>query len=256
MLYLGKMEIGEKFLRNCKGSHVGMMLSFAIFVTFIVFLYSVFQPSISTGTDKSTLIKDINTKITENISSDFTSASVVIPESSNPNTTCVTLTNFLGFMEVYPPYKVVVKNEELEDQEVYIIDMTSPDLKINRQTTSNTFFKAYSSSEFNALTTGSIGSCISTTSYSIGSVVSDKYIFEKKMYGVIDKYNIDYEGLKKQLKIAPNIEFSFEFTLTNKTVIGVNQEIISANVYAEEIPIQYIDNQANIRSGFIKIKVW
>ena len=257
MYYLDKMEKNnEKFLRNCKGSHVGMMLSFAIFVTFIIFLYSVFQPSIGIGANKDIMIDDIKAKITENISSNFTSASVVIAEDSNPNSTCVTLTNFLGFLAVNPPYKVIVKNEKLEDQEVYIIDQTSPDLKINRQSTSNTFFKAYSSPEFAPLGTESVGSCTSTSDYSIGSVVSGEYIFEKKMNEIINNYNTDYEGLKKKLKIVSNTEFSFGFTTTNGTVIETKQDIISANVYAEEIPIQYIDNEANIRSGFIKIKVW
>ncbi|MCK4647518.1 hypothetical protein KAT24_01145 [Candidatus Pacearchaeota archaeon] len=42
-----------------KGSHVGMMLSFVIFVTFLVFLYSILQPVIKIRQDKKLILDSL-----------------------------------------------------------------------------------------------------------------------------------------------------------------------------------------------------
>lgn len=45
--------------RSKKGSHVGMMISFGIFVVFLVFLYSVLQPILKSEQDKKLILNDL-----------------------------------------------------------------------------------------------------------------------------------------------------------------------------------------------------
>lgn len=46
-----------------KGSHVGMMISFVIFVTFLVFLYSILQPVIKIRQNKELVLDSLKTEL-------------------------------------------------------------------------------------------------------------------------------------------------------------------------------------------------
>jgi len=76
------------------------------------------------------------------------------------------------------------------------------------------------------------------------------------MIEFIDEYEDRYESIKDELKIPPGSEFGFSLIYSNQTRIGTEQKEISTNIYSEEIPVQYVDRQANINSGFINILVW
>ena len=125
-------------------------------------------------------------------------------------------------------------------------------LKVESQ--GENFLKIYSSEEEFAFS-GVSGSCleIGEGDYSIGSSREQKMIFETRMRGVVGEYGADYETLKEKLGMTR--DFSFSFVLDDSEEIG---EISSAGkeVYADRIPISYVDSQAEIKSGFINIRVW
>ena len=58
-----------------KGSHIGVMLSFGIFVTFLVFLYSVLQPIIEMEQEKKLILDDLVLALVEMFDSDLTTYS-------------------------------------------------------------------------------------------------------------------------------------------------------------------------------------
>ncbi len=264
-------------LKNKKGSHVGMILSFVIFITFVVFLYVYLNPSIETPESKRSLLNEIGLAIMENMSSSFSIISVSIFD--NPTTNCILLSDFLfasgiAFEEFgntdevgLTPAKLIIKNEDYQIQESYS-KLQSKDLSIaiNRINNEDNFFKIYHSREFDELSENEISSCSSIPfesnislrkGYVIGSVNTGKYIFEKNLYDIIERYNNDYEKLKSELKISPGNEFGFEFILDDGTkLIAMEDAPSSGNIYAEEIPVQYVDEDANILSGFINVKVW
>jgi hypothetical protein len=241
-------------IRNKKASHVGMILSFVIFITFTVFIYSVVSPSIDNPESKRTLLNEIGLKLITNMSSDFTSLSIQINNNQEEN--CIQLQNLILLISRDIDYfnKLVAKNEEGNVQYAY---GNFSNLKIDRQNSDNVFFKVYFSPEFSSIGE-TTKSCvlISEPGYKIGSVFSGKYIFEKNMYWLVDYYNSNYEKLKSELRISPGDEFGFEFILSNGTRIIAVEELPTQNIYAEDIPVQYIDDEANILSGFINVKVW
>jgi hypothetical protein len=257
-------------MKNKRASHVGMIISFVIFVTFIVFLYGVMKPTINTGQDKKDLIGYIETQIIKNTSSNLTTTSVKIKENKYTDNTCVILQNLLLFPEIsIGPHKILVQDER--DTLKYSYQVTSiftalPHLKILRDVRTDLFFKIYSSPEFLAISqSSSIYGCTTkmynpetnTGEYSIGSITIDKYIFEKNIVELKTAYDAYYEELKESLKIPPGNEFEFSF----KPAVGLPVEATNGmtkpdEIYVEETPVQYVDSQANIKSGFITIKVW
>ncbi len=68
-----------------KGSHIGVMLSFGIFVTFLVFLYSVLQPIIEREQDKKLILDDLVLALVEMFDSDLTTYSSGSIKTANEN---------------------------------------------------------------------------------------------------------------------------------------------------------------------------
>lgn len=260
------MKRGEDFFKkNKNGSHVGMILSFVIFITFLVFLYSIIKPTINTGKDKQTILQNIETKIIQNTSANFTVTSVKINENSIQDKICIQFVTLLTFEVSEIPFPIIVKNEYGTIENSYIVDLTLPDLIIDRDTKNELFFKVYSSTELNGgLPTKPSGlQCTKKKNdegsggYTIGSIILDRYIFESNINSLKTAYETDYEKMKEDLNIPPGTEFEFIFTKSDGTAITPTGERLKpANVYAEENPVQYVDANANIQSGFIKITVW
>jgi hypothetical protein len=242
--------------KNRTGSHVGMILSFIIFITFVVFLYTVIKPAVNTGEDKTTTLEYIGGKITENVSTNLTSVKMKIVSGKNPNSNCIQLQNFLAFLDIRPPYPVIVKNETGGIEEAYSGSGAAfANLVINRRNKNNLFFEIDFSPVFNGLSVNTIPSCVETRNYNISLVRTEVYVFERNMYKLIEYYKTNYEDLRNELKVPPGNEFGFVFKQSNGTVIEVGGKGV-ANIYAKEIPIQYFDDKATVQSGFINVRVW
>ena len=245
-----------KKMKNKRGSHVGMIISFVIFITFIVFLYSVVKPAINTGEDKKTILSAIETQILNNISANFTSASVQLNSQTNPHQNCITLVNFLSFSQFFTP-NIILQNSLNQVENTYSnYGSGLADIMINRKSTNDLFFKVYYSKEFSQLGSTTT-SCASLSDYSIGSVTTDNYVFQKEVTRFMNYYNAStYQQLKDYLKLPGGNEFGFGFIKSDGTSISVGTPPTSAQVFVDNVPVQYVDSNANILSGFINIKVW
>jgi hypothetical protein len=258
---------GELILKNKRGSHVGMIISFVVFITFVIFIFIVLKPSIDTGGARQTNLDDAESKITQNISSNFTIVSFGIAPTgpSNPNLQCLNFQGIITVLGILPPYRIIIKNESSDTQEAYMMNINEPtapsfipDIKINRGSMSNTFFRMYESTKFDSIDVNTGLECynLQPTQYQIGSVYSGKYAFENAVRTLIANYNENYSAVKENLGISPGNDFAFSLRLSNGTVIEATQKTNAKNIYAQETPIQYIDNEANIKSGYIITKIW
>jgi hypothetical protein len=244
--------------KNRKGSHVGMIISFVVFITFVVFLYSVIKPAVNTGEDKSTVLEYIGQKIEENVSANLTKVGVQISSNKNPGQRCVQLKSFLAWLEIGAPYPIITRNELGQVQESYFGSGTAfANLVINRVDRNNLFFEVYFSPAFDGLEANPITAppCAETADYNFSLSTTHVYVFERNMYNLMDYYENNYENLKNELNIPSNNEFGFGFKQSNGTVINVGERG-DANVYAKEVPIQYFDDKATLQSGFINVRVW
>jgi hypothetical protein len=251
------MKGSLQIIKDKRGSHVGMILSFVIFITFIVFLYTIVKPAVNTGENKATTLAYIKTEIMANVSANFTTTSLQISTGKNPATACIKFQNFLIFTGISTP-NIIVKNETGGIEEGYFgVGEDFGRLAVNRKNGDNVFFKVYHSPELNAIGNTLPSPCdqIDEGNYGISSIRTETYVFNRSMYELIDYYKADYEKLKTQLNVPSQNEFSFSFTQSDGVTVD-SGGTGKSNVYAEEIPIQYIDSDANILSGFINIRIW
>lgn len=241
---------------NKRASHVGMILSFVIFITFIVFLYSVFRPAINTGENKKSILDGVEAEILQNISVNLTTAAVQIKKSSNDN--CIQLQNFLLTTTLSGIDSSYIHNLKVKDESENILNSYSGgDIGQNLIVywESKTFFKIYFSPNFTNMVSSS-ASCTSKD-FTVGSITTDNFPFESKINYLASYYMTNYDKLKSQLKITPGNDFGFNFTESDGTQgAGAGTPPKTANVFTDEVPIQYVDSNADILSGFINIKVW
>jgi hypothetical protein len=233
-----------------KGSHVGVVLSFVIFVTFIIFLYLVVQPTIELE-DKKNFQEILEGEIIEKTSADLTSVSVVVEEEDK---ICVQLLDFFTKTEI--GNRIIVKNEDGSVLSAIISD-DDESLYVPKNS-GDSFIKIHESNEFNPLGDGKIEDCeeLKEDQYDLGLVKTNKQIFETKIIELINNYNTDYEALKEKLNVETGGEFGFSFTYNNGTIIGTKERDISISVYADNTPIQYISENADSNSGYLNVKVW
>jgi len=238
-----------------RGSHVGVILSLVIFITFLVFLYTVVEPLVTVQKDKESLLSYLETELTERVSSNLTTSSVGINKTTPQ--TCVQLGDFVNETEI--SLRLIVKDDETGEILKANISQDENDLFITKGVES-VFFKVYDSPEFEELEkVTEISGCKfleDEKDYSIGLIRTNEYLFESKIINLINEYGAGYADLKEKLKIPLGSEFGFSITYDNGTIIGTGEKNLSINVYAEEIPIRYVDDEANINFGFMNIKVW
>jgi len=241
-------------LKNKTASHVGIVLSFVIFITFLIFIYTIIEPATRVERGKQKTLELLTPALMSYLSEDMTSVTVNL-ENYGGGSNCINLPAVTGINNM----ESIAKNESnellpsiLRDDGKTDVEWTSADGKILKIF----YSRELESDEFSD---GCGTTLQKDTDFEYGLIRTNEYIFETKMKKTLDsiKESRDYyEELKLNLSIPLGDEFGFGFKDDKGVIIQTEEREAMTNIYVEEIPIQYIDEQANINSGFLIIKVW
>lgn len=229
---------------NKKGTHVEVFLSFVLFITFLIFLIVILAP-VKTKENKQKELDELTDKLIEKFSSDV--ASIKIRNNSGYyeclqiNKTALKIGNY-SRMIVKDVDNFFVNSSEHRDV-----------LRLEWKTPNKNFFRIYFSNESFRNSTMTKTNC---SNASVEFVRTDKYLFDSKISSLASYYMNNYEILKTELKIPQNTEFSFNFRYENNSEIKTREKSLSGDVFVESINIQYLDNEANIQNGELRIEVW
>ncbi len=231
-----------------RGSHVGMVLSFVVFITFLFLLWTVLSPAVNVEQGKKNLLNYLKISLIDNLSVNVTIATIRINEGVSKNADCFEIDDF-GYNG-----KVQVKDEISGD---VTSDNSGGKLKISWDENKK-FYKIYYSAEIKGIPVSLFGcrALLKESEYVVGSVAASKYISESELNNLKQNYDNDYERLKLKYNFPNESEFDFQFTSEGITIVEAIKEQTAQNVYAEEIPVQYVDDNANINYGFLKLRVW
>ena len=233
-----------------KGSHVGFVISFVLFVTFIIFVYLILSSRVDFGQEKTNSLSYVKAEIIDRVSENLTSVSMAIGQQ-NPQP-CVQLTDF--FLKTGLGDRFVVRSDS---GIVLQSGKSGNDLFIERN--NNLFFRVYDSDEF-SVAGGALSGCQplneGSQGYTLGISRDSKEVFEAKVLELLVNYTGDYEALKRDMKISSGDEFGFRFTYSNGTEIKTPEKNVTINVYVDRTAIQYIKADAAMESGFIDAIVW
>jgi len=233
-------------MKNKRGSHVGVMLSFVVFITFLIFLYIIIQPVIVTQKDKQPVLEALEIKIIERV-------------SINLDTITISGLSVIGGCIELQDTSSWISSSNLSIKDQFNTDLQyqkgSNFLIIN---SNKDFFKIYASDEFinksQLITT--VCQPFLIDEYSIGLIKTDKILYENLTVNLTNEYQNDYESLKNVLNVPKGSEFSFKFITQEGIVIGPSEKEVSTSIYSKRTTIKYIDDGGNILLGTLNTKVW
>ncbi len=207
-------------IKNKKGSQVSFIISFVLFISFLIFFIGLLNPFEKTETSKSSLLKHLENEIIKNVSDEVLVVSAT--EKTGGSKSCSDINGLIG------------KNIFSEN---------------------NGLIKIYSSDEFSTNTF----QCIDPLKeYEIGLIRSQNYILESKILKLNESYKDNYLTLKTDLGISESNDFEFSFLDIDEIPIIETKfkETPSTEVLAELVPVIYLTKDAEIKNGYIKVVLW
>jgi len=231
---------------NKRGTHVGVVISFVVFIIFLLAIYAIIKPVLTKQKDKELLLNNLQGEVIGKISDDLISTTLLLDVVPGSPIECVYLTNF--FPETNLSQKIIVKDKDsnlinaaISGQNLVLFDFDSK------------FFKVYQSENFDEIAEGN---CDFEETFNLGLARKSKTVFEEKIVSFLGDYSQDYESLKIEFNIPGDSGFEFSFTLSNKTILKTQERNLSTGVYSSQFQTIYFSKDANLSLGYLNLRVW
>jgi len=238
----------QKFLKNKKAQgHIEMILSFVIFIGFILAIFFLFVPAKHTPIDYAIFDK-VQMKILENLSFQYQTASLIL--NSNFADSC---------FAVEDPFNI--------SSNVLVQDLNGDIKKVKKDggkiyiahTSNNRYYKLYFSDNFNSPRLSS-EECLNLekANYSFGVLSSEQRVLYENLEILNKTYLTDYPKLKQLIGFGND----FDFIIIDKNRNILFNESLSlhklkkANVLSREFPLAIIDKNASKRDLLFILEVW
>ncbi|MBU4308304.1 MAG: hypothetical protein KJ566_00710 [Nanoarchaeota archaeon] len=233
-----------------RGSHVGIILLFVVFILFVSFLFVVFKPSIKVQQNKELALEYLEKELVNLSTGKLASVAVYVDTYDPEAVNCFRIEHPNNF----GTYGYAVVKEGANN---LIGSSNSVNLEFDVLANQH-FFKIYYSNEKlnNEDLIGVDCEPLIEGSYQVGQISTKEYIFESKVVNLIEELKTN-ETFYSEVQSIINNEFDFGFTDFEGTPIWTNEvRDVSTNIYIKKIPVQYIDEQANIKSGYLNLRIW
>ncbi len=236
---------------NKRGTHVGIVLSFALFVTFMFFIFFVLEPSIKFNKGGEAFLDTIEANLITKLSDELV---VVTLEKDNPILDCLKLTptNINTFLD----RDLISENILAKNLDDNLVDSIYDENAFYFNSYEETLFEVFISNSIEQVDNYEIpNSCQSQ--FTTKSISKDVLISEAKVFEIKQDYeSIDYDDLRNELGILSENDFGFDFEYNNGTVIRVGEPDNSNSVYVKQKSVIYFDVQGNKKPGFLRVKIW
>ncbi len=221
-------------------SHVEVILSFVIFLGFLIFIFSFINPFQITE-DKNVYLNLLERGIKENVSVEV----FFLPLKIENEKECFSIYYEDGFENA-----IKVKNEQ---GLVESYKEKSWKFHVNG---SGTFFYVLSSKEFEDR--GYL-ECdkLEKNNYTLGLWRNYKLVSNKSLWNLKKEYEENYENLKEYFRLPSSKDFLFEVKIENKNILNMsNINLKKGNVYSRNLPIEIVYKDGVIKTGTLNMRIW
>jgi len=235
-------------------SHIEVILSFVIFMGFLIFLFAIFNPL------KISSSNDVSLDIVERIIKNNVSARVDF----------LTLKlNYTADKCFYFTYNsslknISVKNESYDNAGAYSRNVGGGQMKEEEQRikreinidSTGKFFYIYSYEGFveNDFDNSDCDD-LNEKDYTFGLFRSYEMVSFTKLENLGDNYNLDYEKLKKGFGLKQDFSFNIKDT-SGKNILNTTKRTPKTIVLARNEPIQLVYNNGTLKYAILNIQVW
>jgi len=212
----------NKRLLNSKRSqsHVEIILSFVIFIGFLLFVF-IFMNPFAKAKDTSYIMDNIQKTVIGNITEKIGKLSIILNKTG----------------DCYDFNETNYKSNYYEVQE------------------DNMKYMIYFSNIFTINAPNKNSSC-NPNNYTLGVYSEEEMVVYEKIINLKNNYNSDYNSLKSSLGITNDFSFNVE-NMMGEELISVSRNIPTGiDVEAREIPIRTINSNGQIQELILNIKAW
>ena len=247
-------------------THLGFILSFVIFIMFVVFMFSAIEPFLKTEASKQSLLDLLRFSLVDDFKVEdlvVLTISIDADDIGNNNKDCLNI-NRGTLSDLSDKDDLIIKDKSgnvlnYEFQGGGNSMWIGPNMNLNE----DVLLKIYHAGTLGNSQGDPGQGCepVDDSNVILGSLVEENgQILQSNILALKDKYELDCgETIKTELGIPEGNEFTFSFKLSTGEIIepeicgGI---IPDTSVYATTFPVQYLDNDANYQIGFLTIKVW
>ena len=232
-------------MKNKKAaSHIEIVLSFVIFVGFLIFLFAIFQPT-KIGKKSEIIIDNLERSFKERVSSQLYFFTI----NTNESIGCFIIEYALNDNQ-----KVIVKDSS---RKTLNANSSASEIFINGE--NNNFFFIYISQDFNE-NEGSFFECrkLEKTAYNVGLLRNYDVVSYKALEELKTEYDNNYERLKSGMNIPNSQNFAFIIKDVSGTEIISGRKRLSKarEVFAREIPIELAEPNGDTRIAILNLQIW
>lgn len=235
-------------ISNRSQGHVEMILSFVIFIGFVVAMFFFLNPTKENKVNYVSL-DSVENILLDNLSVNYNYIAVIL---DSPQDQPFSVQNNFD----------ISKEILVIDEKNNIVQSTNDysALKINIQPKSGSnarLYKIYFSDVFNSYPAGNFN-LLDRTQYNFGVLTLEKSVLWENINLLNKSYIEDYLQLKKNLKIKEDFEFTIYDINHTKIFFDVKSvhKLKNFFVLSRDIPLRIIDKDVNQRDIIINLKVW
>lgn len=229
---------------NKKGSQIGMIMSFTLFVVSLIFIYTIVGSPIKKVNQKQDSLSIVQDNALRAIKSQVilervysnggNCLSVSVPSNSYSSLQAISVSNNARVGSYLDTSSVRVEN-------------STGELKIY-------YSEPYFNQNPTCSTTCSSGSCIAPA---VSSIVKENVYVEKLILNVINQTEYNYTNYSNVLGVPGGYDYAVLFQYQNGTIIGKNVDSsIKTSIYSLTQPITYLDLNGLEKRGNLIVKIW
>lgn len=231
-----------RVIKNKRGSHVGIILSFGLFISFLIFMYVLMAPAVQTQKEQKALMARIKPEIVDRVSSNFTTMTIM---NSSSTAGCFVIQDY-NYSDMN---STIVKDE---NGSVVASNVSEGDLFIEDSGTG--FYKVHSADV--QLNTQSFSPSGCTDSYELGINRKEIEVSSQKAVNLIKNYEEGYDTLKDEFDIPAGMNFGVDFIYNNESRVETEDTNMTRNIYVEKFSTQYFTDDAEKKGGSLRVKIW
>lgn len=230
--------------RGKKGSHTGMIISFVVFITSLIVIFSLVDIPSDDSFIKKNSIDVLKSNFIEEVSAD-----VIIVRTNDDS--LVDCASFSTPTNTFTDLKLIAADSG--DSEIQSAEDGGTTFIENGDNLTKIYYMdggAFS----NTLADSSTAGC---TPIEIKNIEYSNKVFEKLIIDIINETNYSYATVKSNLEVSGSDEFKIQFIYSDDTKIGeFIIDDIKTDIYVTEYNINYISLTGIEKNGVIKIGLW
>ncbi|MGC9309173.1 MAG: hypothetical protein ACP5D2_00570, partial [Candidatus Nanoarchaeia archaeon] len=204
-------------------SHLEMIISFILFFSFLFFLFIYLQPTSDVSLSKS-VHDGLRDSFKQEVSTELASFFVRVESKGNFS---ILLDNRISSID-FQNAGVLVKDINGNQVDAGLKQVQDDIFSLSVDGLGGSYY-VYISPDFNNTFFGG-----NLVKYNMGDVYDRQLLSMKKIEKLADKYEADYEGLKKDLKVPVNFDFAISGVVEMEGNVPENVEVF-ARSYIEDV---------------------